>query len=307
MVLPNFLGIGVGKAGTTSLHYVLQQHPDVLMVPEKEAHFFNSDLHYALGNEWYASKFSAHKGQPFVGDITPAYFLFPDTYQRMIECCGSDVKLILVLRHPVTRAYSHYLHGVRLLETNEPFLHEDVILQSIADFEPDRFCDKTYINASTYPERLQRLLDAFPRQNILVLIYERDIAHGMLSSGYRKIAKHLGLTDHPIDFDIHKVKAFIPRITYMKGNADIQRFPELADVEMGDVIIETVRNSDSGLQPELLKQPSPEKLAWLADFEANITRILPNERIRELTERYFASDIAATRALLGDSITEWDI
>src|SRR5947209_2661764 len=158
MVLPNFICLGVGKAGTTSLHYLLLQHPDVLLVPEKEANFFDSDENYAKGLDWYAAKFAARAGQRFVGDITPSYFFTPAAFQRIADCCGPNVKLILIFRQPTSRAYSHYLHHVRLFETNRSFSEA---------LEGD---DPLLRTASTYAERLQMLFEIFPRKNVLQLI-----------------------------------------------------------------------------------------------------------------------------------------
>lgn len=294
MVLPNFLGIGVGKSGTTSLHYVLRQHPDVLLVPDKEGHYFNNDDNYQRGAQWYANKFAKHAGQQFVGDITPSYFIQEKCYRRIEETLGRDTKLILILRQPVTRAFSHYLHVVRLLQTCLPFV------DAAGEVAP------VFVNASRYAQRLKALLEVFPRENLLVLVYERDVARGNLAHGYRKIAAHLGLTEQPIDFDVHMVKAFIPRITRIVDAESQSRFPGLPDVEPGDVVVETVRNSDAGLQPELVKSPSAEKLDWYKSFEENVTRELKPAEIRALTEKYFAADIAEVREILGDSIPEWE-
>jgi hypothetical protein len=294
MVLPNFLGLGVGKAGTTTLHYILRQHPDVLLVPEKEARFFSNDANYAKGLEWYSEKFSKYSGQSVIGDITPAYFISPEAHKRIAESLNENIKLILILRHPVTRAYSHYLHNVRLLLTNDPF------------FDGSRILDDYYVDCSMYSKRLEHLFQLFPRENMLTLIYERDIHGGNLSGGFQKVSRHLGLRDVPINLDIHKVKAFVPIISYVEQPRIEISGQTVHSVQPGDVVVETIRDSDVGVQKEIIYQPAAEKVAWLADFVANVTRSLPSPDIQRLEKEYFAEDIQFTRELLGDPIPEWE-
>lgn len=293
MVLPNFICLGVGKAGTTSLHYLLGQHPDVLLVPEKEANYFNDEESFAKGPEWYAEKFAAHSGQRFVGDITPSYFFTPVTFQRIADCCGPDVKLIVLFRQPARRAFSHYLHHVRVFETNKSFAYD------LEENEDDRLRV-----ASTYSERLAMLLDIFPRKNVLTLIYERHVASGKLPVGYLQIAKHLGLGVHPMNFNVHMGKALIPTLSFIENAEDAARFPSLEGIAPGDIVIETVRDSDAGFVPELVKSPDAATMKFYRDFEANITRSLSEEQVRDITERLFAEDIACLKDMLRDPIPE---
>ena len=69
--LPEFLGIGVQKGGTTTLQRLLERHPQVWLPPEKEVHFFSR--HYARGSQWYADRFAAARPDQHCGEITPYY------------------------------------------------------------------------------------------------------------------------------------------------------------------------------------------------------------------------------------------
>ncbi|MEO8710483.1 MAG: sulfotransferase [Parafilimonas sp.] len=104
--LPNFLIIGPPKCASTSLHYYLGQHPDVFVSPTKETNFFTHD--YYRGLEFYAQYFSNAKTEKAIGEATPSYFFLPFAADR-IKKDLPNAKLIVTLRNPVERAFSHWL------------------------------------------------------------------------------------------------------------------------------------------------------------------------------------------------------
>jgi len=109
--LPEFIGLGVQKGGTTTLQRLLEQHPDVFLPAEKELHYFS--LHFIQGDNWYRQQFaSAHSGQR-CGEITPYYLFHPQSPAR-IKNLLPNARLIVLLRDPVDRALSQYFHSRRL-------------------------------------------------------------------------------------------------------------------------------------------------------------------------------------------------
>jgi hypothetical protein len=110
---PTFLVIGAQKSGTTSLHAYLADHPAILCATPKEVHYF--DQAYHRGDRWYLAHLPlAGRGiaararagvAPAVGEVTPAYLFTPLVPQRA-HAFDPRLKLIAVLRDPVTRAYS---------------------------------------------------------------------------------------------------------------------------------------------------------------------------------------------------------
>ncbi len=113
--LPNFAYIGPSKAGSTWLHEVLIRHPQVFMSPAKDIYFF--DRYFDRGLEWYASHFQeAGTTHRVVGEVCQEYLSSPDAPERMRDCLGADLKLMLTVRDPVDRAFSCFLymrkHGV---------------------------------------------------------------------------------------------------------------------------------------------------------------------------------------------------
>ena len=112
MVLPNFIHIGPAKAGSSWLHDVMSRHPDIYMAKAKELYFF--DRYYERGLAWYETQFrGAGPEHAIVGEVCPLYLPSPETPERMHACLGGDIKLMVTLRDPVERAFSHYLYMLK--------------------------------------------------------------------------------------------------------------------------------------------------------------------------------------------------
>jgi len=160
-MLPNFLIIGAQKSATSWLARCLREHPDVFMTEVKEIHFFNH--RFEKGLAWYESHFSDWAGQAVIGEATPGYINHPDAPGRIRATLGEEVKLIASLRHPVDRAYSAFWHYVMRgsIPANADFR---AVFQG-----DDRFGLRS---RGDYFTHLSRYLEYFPRENLLILIYE---------------------------------------------------------------------------------------------------------------------------------------
>ena len=160
-MLPNFLIIGAQKAATTWLAKCLSQHPEIFMVSQKEIHFFNN--FFDRGTAWYQAHFKDWAGQPRIGEATPGYLSHPEAPGRIKTVLGPRVKLIASLRHPVDRAYSAFWQ-----------LMKQGRIPPETDFRTfmrnyDRFGLRY---RGCYYTHLSRYFEYFPRQNLLILIYE---------------------------------------------------------------------------------------------------------------------------------------
>jgi hypothetical protein len=121
MALPNLLIVGAAKSGTTSLHNYLNQHPDVFMCFPKEPHFLiNKEIGEqriskgVLNLEDYKSLFKGESGKRYRGESSVMYLSFPEiTIKNIKKYLSEDVKIIIMLRNPVKRAYSGYQHVKR--------------------------------------------------------------------------------------------------------------------------------------------------------------------------------------------------
>jgi hypothetical protein len=179
MTLPNFLGIGAPRSGTNWLDAQLRDHPDIYL-PEarNEVHFF--DLYYDKGLNWYnkffpqfdqASKYRA------IGEVTPRYIFDPKVPSRIRDHMP-DCKLIAILRNPVDRAYSQY--GLSVRDRAEQRSFNKFLEQNLSVFE-----------IGLYSMHLKRYLRYFPKEQILVLIFERVMSNPEHALG--KIAEFLSI------------------------------------------------------------------------------------------------------------------
>jgi hypothetical protein len=184
--LPDFLIVGAKRAGTTALTRYLDAHPDVFMAKPKELHFF--DVDHRRGLDWYRERF-AGAGALRTGEATPVYMYDPGTIARMRESVP-DVRLIAVLRNPVDRAYSHY--WMRRAKGLEPLRFEDAILaerQRLLAGESGAHIG--YVDLGRYVGQLRALCDVYPREALLVLIFEEMVAD--IAGSYRSICEFIGV------------------------------------------------------------------------------------------------------------------
>jgi hypothetical protein len=213
-VLPDFVIIGTMKGGTTSMFQYLAQHPQVHPPFRKEIKFF--DIHYAKGLGWYRSHFPLWlkmKDGALTGEATPYYLFHPLAAERMAKVLPK-VKLILMLRNPVDRTYSHFNHMVRV--GREP-LHFDKAIAAESERlagEAERIVANpnystfmhghySYLARSRYAEQLPRWLEAFPREQMLILPSEEQTTSP--AAAFQKVLDFLGLDAwQPQSFDIFK-------------------------------------------------------------------------------------------------------
>lgn len=193
--LPDALIIGAMKCGTSSLHGYLTQHPQVIEPLRKEVHFF--DVHYARGESWYRANFGK-VGEPGLNvDSSPYYLLHPCAPARA-HALLPQAKLVVLLRDPVRRAYSHYWHERD--KRRERLSFEDAIAA-----EPDRLGDAeqrlargeieqspahqhfSYLARGRYAVQLRRWLQLYPRASLLMLRFE-DLAADPMAALNRTLA-----------------------------------------------------------------------------------------------------------------------
>jgi Sulfotransferase domain len=154
MRLPDFIGVGPARTGTTWLHEVLKGHVGLPLV--KETQFFKR--YYDKGLGWYASHFTQCFPDLPVGEICPSYFNSPEARQRIYEHLPR-CKIICSLRDPVDRLYSHYRH-IRPLSGIS------------VDFEQALKETPELLDGSCYGSHLERWQRSFGKANVLVLFYE---------------------------------------------------------------------------------------------------------------------------------------
>ena len=172
----SFLGIGVQKGATSWLRHCLSTHPEVF-IPSLEPHFFNRPLERRRGvNFYHARWFKKAKPYHICGEITPNYIYFKSTAEAIIKY-NPDMKLILILREPTSRAISQYQMEVAKAMWNPRRKGGTAYAQSCGlkyAFDNDLAYIRTY---GHYKEQIARYNKVVPLGNLLVWKYE-DIENG---------------------------------------------------------------------------------------------------------------------------------
>lgn len=193
----NFLIAGVQKGGTTALYKMLRQHPDIFLPDQKEVHFFdNEGIDWSLPNyNIYHEFFSNAENHQIMGEATPIYMFWKNSLKR-IHAYNPNMKLIVSLRNPAERAYSHWKMEVsRDIETL-------AFLDAIWT-EQDRLVDEaswrqfSYVKRGFYGEQLSRAISLFPKDNILVLQQEDLLKNAVAVTD--KICDFLGVEQMSFD------------------------------------------------------------------------------------------------------------
>jgi hypothetical protein len=176
---PDFLGIGVPRAGSTWLYRLMESHPDVWVPAQRtEVHFF--DRYFDRGFDWYAQFFpqSAERGRyRAIGEYTPAYLFHPQATER-IQQLPSARRFIVSLRHPVQRAVSYYQFRKRI----------DNYRGSFEDFIKER---PYTVEMGFYARPLRRFVDAFGAASLLVLVFEDAVRN--VDATKQRLGSFLGI------------------------------------------------------------------------------------------------------------------
>jgi hypothetical protein len=185
--MPDFIIIGAQKCGTTSLYKYLIEHPCIARARRKGIHFF--DKSFVKGMTWYRAHFASVllkyyvkqiHGQDFItGESSPYYIFHPHVPKRISETIP-QVQLIVLLRNPIDRAYSHYHHEVS--KGNETLSFEDAIAGETERLDGERekmlkdgdyysFNHEhySYLSRGIYVDQLKLWMSRFPKDQILIL------------------------------------------------------------------------------------------------------------------------------------------
>ena len=179
MSLPNFMCLGAAKSGTTTLYDILSQHPEIYTPSFKEPHFFDIKENFANGLSWYERTYFNKADSKIVADFTPSYFFDRHAPKRIFDSLGSKLKFLVIIRNPVDRAYSHYLHSKRDFHETESFersleLEFDRLHQYRKNSDYLFYLRHSYINQGLYSKMLERYLHYFSLDNFLFIHFEND-------------------------------------------------------------------------------------------------------------------------------------
>ncbi len=201
-IWPNFFVVGAAKAGTTSFYAGLHHHPDVFMAYPKEPHHFTQvnpphELRWHFegytDRQRYLRLFEGRRGSKAIGEASTSYLWHPQVARR-IHRQVPDARIIISLRDPVERAYSHYLMHVREGIQNLSFY--DALLEDMERTEEAWAISHFYVGKGCYAEQVSRYLEVFGRDHVKIVLFDdlkRDPA-GML----HEVLQFLDLDPAPV-------------------------------------------------------------------------------------------------------------
>lgn len=166
MSLPTFCIVGAMKCGSTTLYEYLCRHPSVFMPPRKEPQFFSRDHIFAKGMSWYESLFAAAGPEQISGEASTCYSRWP-VYAQAAERLSSALphaKLVYLMRHPVDRLYSHYIH-----EMKDRFCRSGGRVTAFEQFVEDDLEGRC---AGQYFTQIRHMLTYFPASQLWPILFE---------------------------------------------------------------------------------------------------------------------------------------
>jgi hypothetical protein len=177
-MLPNFIIVGAPKAGTTSLYHYLTKHPQVFMSDPKEVNYFSCEEIEAQGlyykdfkiknREDYEKLFHDAQGKKAIGEASVSYLFYPKTPQKIKDMLP-DVKIIILLRDPVSRGFSHYLMDYRLGLVDLPY---GEIVHKTSRHKNLYLYHQQYVELGLYYEQVKRYLELFGPEQVKIHLQE---------------------------------------------------------------------------------------------------------------------------------------
>ncbi len=290
---PNFLVIGGQRCGSTWLYEGLAQHPDIYMSRVKEPGFFDTKSRLKRGIQHYLdTHFNDVSDQKAVGEATPGYFWCsaqhpewlepgPDQKNRnraipktIREHLGPEVRLLLILRDPVKRAVSAFLHHARLGRVR---LESGLL---------DAGKQHGIIHMGFYHAHLQEWLDVFPEEQLCCFVFEEAVRRP--NAAFQQCFRHLGVDPN-----------FQVRHSEQQQNAGFER----AEHE-GAIYIRKADLGSNSISNRLRRFIS-RRLALAPDLNPNAFQLAAEPSELCALYQIYEQDTAGLESWLGSPLTAW--
>lgn len=292
---PNFFIAGAAKSGTTSLFTYVNLHPDVYMSEIKEPHYFCHDdfptrftgpgdegfsENRLRTEEAYLKLFEPGQNALIRGEGSVYYIYFPDVAQRLMEF-NPDSKVVLVLRNPIERAFSAYMHTVR--DGRETLSFEEALKAESSRREQGYQPLWWYRELGLYTRQVERYQQVFPKDQLKIFLFE-DLKD--TSAVVADTLSFLGVDAKiPIDTSVKQNESGVPKSRFVY---DFFAKP-------------------NGLK-EVIKPMLPEKLRQRLGQQAKsmtLRKETMNPETRMELKEFYRDDIAALQDVLGRDLSNW--
>jgi hypothetical protein len=210
---PDFMIIGAMKAGTTALFNYLSLHPQVKSPKRKELHYYDRSRYQGLSLSEYINSFPRRENNILSGEATPFYLRHPHA-PRWIASDFAHIKLIVLLRNPTDRAYSHYQQRVNNGKEQGSLADAIALEQKSMDKEWQQFSadekhlgkqaiELSYLSRGRYLEQIKNWLKFFPSEQMLI-VFTEELLRNQLKQ-LNRVTKFLAIDPFPDDFTQAKV------------------------------------------------------------------------------------------------------
>ncbi len=285
---PSLFIVGAPKAGTTALHAYFEKHPQVNMSSEKEPNYFSwseieaQQLYYKKINikteSEYLSLFHPSIKTKYCGEGSVSYLFYPEVPHRIYEY-QPQARIIISLRNPITRAFSHYLMDYSLGLVLADF---ETIFRNGKDHPITKNYYQQYFSVSDYAPQIKRYLDVFKKEQIHFLLHEN-------------------LVTHPYE-SLKQISQFL-EIEYQNESESI----ELQNVTLSgkNWFISTLYKNEKfrKLSARLFKDQLKNKIKRFLLTKDTLPK-LPDNLRKELKE-YYAASVIQTELLSGLNLNAW--
>ena len=286
----NFIGLGAAKAGSTWLYDVLKTHPGICMSVRKEVNYFNElmaadlktlNIHFPKPLEWYHDHFNLRQPGQICGEVSPAYLKNQNAAEAIYHY-NPNVKLIAILREPVSRSFSSYSFRVQIGNWNYKTFED-----AIEKWPP-------ILSTSLYYQQLKPYFDLFPREHILILTFDD------LKNDKTKFLTTI--------YDFLEVPYHFPEIVSKKSNVTGVPGNSFLNHFIGQSRLFLHRHG----MDRLLKFLRKSGVAPLAEYirdKANVSKTSNkpqlNQELHQQLKPYFAEDIEKLEQLINRDLSVW--
>jgi Sulfotransferase domain len=277
-VLPNLIVIGAAKCGTTSLHEYLHEHPEISMSREKELDFFVPEKSRGRGIDWYESQFDSRA--PVRGESSPSYTAHPfyAGAPARIRALIPDIRLVYLVRDPIERTVSHWLHRVSTHAEMPSF--EETLESEQGEW---------IVGLSRYWLQLEQYLAHFPPEQILVV--DSDDLRTRRNETLARIFGFVGADPgfRSAEFEREHIPVARPLRRSRAGHAILGGLRRTLGSERASAVVARA--------PARLKEP----------FRQAVERPVLTEKVRARLEDELRGDVERLRAHTGQSFAGWSL
>lgn len=317
---PNFIIVGAPKTSTTSLYYYLRAHPEIYMSPVKEPQYFAQDLNQNAQQPWniekylvqnplsfkqhgnferlenYLELFREAENETALGEASVLYMVSKVASHSIYEF-DPKMKIIMILRDPIRRAYSRYLMAVKegRFDCLDPSVsHFKAIINDLMETGQKYSTEyQQFVDESLYFRQVKRFLDLFPIDQVKIIIFEEMIKDYPMA--YKGILEFLGVSDTEFQPDFNK-KYFESKIPTSKRVLFTNKvMKKITDSKLNNKFI-----------PEFMRKIW-RKFRHSRDKKAYRTEKIPKptEKDRKELLSFFKDDILKLEKLIDRNLSSW--